>query len=141
MRIALALEYSGTPFTGWQSQRDGGSAQDALEHALGAIAGMAVRSVAAGRTDSGVHAALQVVHFDARVTRPMTAWVRGVNAHLPAAMAVLWARPVPDDFHARFAATARCETLLASSFRSIERPTEGRRLCGERTRWRSRSQS
>ncbi|MEP6656481.1 MAG: tRNA pseudouridine(38-40) synthase TruA [Betaproteobacteria bacterium] len=107
MRIALALEFSGTPFNGWQSQPDGGSAQDALERALGTIAGMAVRSVAAGRTDSGVHAALQVVHFDARVARPMSAWVRGVNTHLPAAMAVLWARAVPDDFHARFAATAR----------------------------------
>lgn len=107
MRIALAVEYSGTPFTGWQSQPDGRGAQDALERALAVISGVTVRSVAAGRTDSGVHAALQVVHFDATVTRPMTAWVRGVNAHLPAAMAVLWACAVADDFHARFAATAR----------------------------------
>lgn len=115
MRIALGLEYCGTPFRGWQSQADGRGAQDALERALAAIAAMPVRTVAAGRTDRGVHAALQVVHFDAPVTRPQMAWVRGVNTHLPQAMAVLWAHPVSDAFHARFAASARHYTYLLSN--------------------------
>ncbi len=112
MRIALGVEYCGTAFTGWQSQPDARGAQDALERALAAIAGTPVRVIAAGRTDRGVHAALQVVHFDAPASRPETAWVRGVNAHLGHAMAVLWAQPVPDVFHARFAATGRHYTYL-----------------------------
>ncbi|HZQ62205.1 MAG TPA: tRNA pseudouridine(38-40) synthase TruA [Casimicrobiaceae bacterium] len=107
MRLALGLEYNGTPFTGWQSQPEGTSGQDALERALAAIAGVPLRSIAAGRTDAGVHACMQVVHFDCEVERPLTAWVRGVNAHLPEAMAVLWAAPVPNEFHARYSAMAR----------------------------------
>jgi tRNA pseudouridine38-40 synthase len=112
MRIALGLEYEGRDFTGWQSQADGRGVQDALERALAAIAGVAVRTVAAGRTDTGVHATSQVVHFDTDIARPDTAWVRGVNAHLPAALAVLWARPVAVDFHARFAARQRHYTYV-----------------------------
>jgi tRNA pseudouridine38-40 synthase len=112
MRIALGLEYDGRGFTGWQSQADGRGVQDALERALAAIAGAAVRTVAAGRTDAGVHAASQVVHFDTDATRPDSAWVRGVNSHLPAGVAVLWARPVGDDFHARFAAVQRHYTYV-----------------------------
>lgn len=107
MRIALGLEYDGSGFSGWQSQAGGNTVQDALETALSAIAGHPVRVVCAGRTDAGVHATAQVVHFDAAVHRPVTAWVRGVNAHLPASIAVRWAVPVADDFHARFAARAR----------------------------------
>ena len=112
MRIALGLEYDGRGFTGWQSQADGRGVQDALERALAAIAGVAVRTVAAGRTDTGVHATSQVVHFDTDIARPDTAWVRGVNSHLPAAVAVLWSRPVGDDFHARFAAVQRHYTYV-----------------------------
>lgn len=107
MRIALSLEYDGAGFSGWQSQPGGNTVQDALERALTAVAGLPVRVVCAGRTDAGVHATVQVVHFDVSVERPMTAWVRGVNAHLPDAVAVRWAVPVSDDFHARFAARAR----------------------------------
>jgi tRNA pseudouridine38-40 synthase len=107
MRIALGLEYEGRGFTGWQSQADGRGLQDALERALAAIAGVPLRTVAAGRTDTGVHATSQVVHFDCEVDRPDSAWVRGVNTHLPAALAVLWARPVAADFHARFTAVQR----------------------------------
>ena len=107
MRIALGLEYEGSTFCGWQSQAGGGSVQDALESALSAIADISVRVVCAGRTDAGVHAIEQVVHFDAPVERPLTAWVRGVNAHLPPAIAVRWAQPMPDDFHARFSAQGR----------------------------------
>lgn len=107
MRIALGLEYDGSRFCGWQSQADGCSVQDALERALAAIAGHPVRVVAAGRTDAGVHALAQVVHFDTQAVRPESAWVRGTNTHLPASVAVLWARPVTDDFHARFSARER----------------------------------
>jgi tRNA pseudouridine38-40 synthase len=107
MRFALGLEYDGQHFSGWQSQPGGNTVQDALETALAAVAGMPVAVTCAGRTDAGVHATAQVVHFDVAVERPATAWVRGTNAHLPAAVAVRWAVPVGDDFHARFAARAR----------------------------------
>jgi tRNA pseudouridine38-40 synthase len=112
MRVALALEYDGSPFHGWQSQPDGNGVQDALERALGAIAGTPVRAVAAGRTDAGVHATVQVVHFETDATRPDTAWLRGVNALLPGSIAVRWALPVDAEFHARFAATGRHYTYL-----------------------------
>jgi tRNA pseudouridine38-40 synthase len=112
MRIALALEYDGALFHGWQSQADGNSVQDALERAVSTIAGTRVATIAAGRTDSGVHASLQVVHFDAAAPRPETAWVRGVNALLPRTVAVRWAVDVANDFHARFAASGRHYTYL-----------------------------
>jgi tRNA pseudouridine38-40 synthase len=112
MRIALAIEYDGSGFCGWQSQPAACGVQDALERALSEIAAERVGVSAAGRTDAGVHATSQVVHFDTGAARPDTAWVRGVNALLPPAAAVLWARPVLDDFHARFAATARHYTYL-----------------------------
>jgi tRNA pseudouridine38-40 synthase len=112
MRIALAIEYAGDAFCGWQSQASACSVQDALERAVGSIAAKRVATVAAGRTDAGVHATSQIVHLDADVDRPESAWVRGVNALLPKAVAVLWAQPVGDDFHARFAATARHYTYL-----------------------------
>lgn len=125
MRIALGLEYDGTPFTGWQSQPSGLGVQDMIETALEAVAGSALRAVAAGRTDTGVHATSQVVHFDVDVHRPLTAWVRGVNAHLPAAIAVLWAHPVEASFHARFSATARHYTYVL-----INRPVRTALLAG-----------
>jgi len=107
MRIALGLEYDGRALAGWQTQPHGNTVQDVLEAALASIAGGPVGTIAAGRTDAGVHAAMQVVHFDTEVNRPLTAWVRGVNAHLPPAVSVLWAREVPDEFHARFSAFSR----------------------------------
>ncbi len=107
MRFCLAVEYAGFAFCGFQSQPSRCGVQDALENAIGAIAGHPVGVVAAGRTDAGVHALSQIVHFDSDAARPPDAWVRGVNAHLPPAAAVLWAHPVGDDFHARFAANAR----------------------------------
>jgi tRNA pseudouridine38-40 synthase len=112
VRIALCLEYDGATFSGWQSQPGGGTVQDALENALARVADAPARTVCAGRTDAGVHALAQVVHFDAPVERSPTAWVRGVNAHLPAAVAVRWAVPVPDDFHARFSARRRAYRYL-----------------------------
>ena len=107
MRVVVGLEYRGLGFCGWQSQPQGCGVQDALEAAVTAIAGTKITVTAAGRTDTGVHAAFQVAHFDVSVERPLTAWVRGVNSHLPVGVAVLWAREVGEDFHARFAATQR----------------------------------
>jgi tRNA pseudouridine38-40 synthase len=112
MRYALGVEYSGHAFCGFQSQPSGCGVQDVLERAIGEIAGHAIRVTAAGRTDAGVHAVSQVIHFETEVMRPNSAWIRGVNTHLPAAAAVLWAHPVSDDFHARFAASARHYTYL-----------------------------
>mgnify|MGYP000356642150 CR=1 FL=1 len=107
MRIALGIEYDGSRFNGWQSQVDGNTVQDVLEMALGAVAASHIRVHCAGRTDAGVHALCQVAHFDTDVVRPDTAWVRGVNANLPDTVAVRWAVPVSEDFHARFAAQGR----------------------------------
>jgi tRNA pseudouridine38-40 synthase len=112
MRLALALEYNGRAFCGFQSQPSGCGVQDALNAALASIAQTPVNAIAAGRTDAGVHATSQIVHFDTGAQRPQTAWVRGVNAALPAAAAVLWAQGVGEEFHARFSATARHYTYL-----------------------------
>jgi tRNA pseudouridine38-40 synthase len=106
-RIALGLEYDGRPFCGWQSQASGCGIQDAVEAAIGELAGAPIILNAAGRTDQGVHASMQVAHFETHAQRPLTAWVRGVNAQLPAAVAVKWAREVPPEFHARFSARRR----------------------------------
>ena len=107
MRIALGIEYDGATFTGWQTQSDGRGVQDTLESALAKIAGTAVATICAGRTDTGVHALDQVVHFDTVAVRPLTAWVRGVNRFLPTSIAARWARHVGDDFHARYGARRR----------------------------------
>jgi tRNA pseudouridine38-40 synthase len=112
MRIALGLEYDGARFHGWQSQADGKGVQDALQRALTAIAGAPISVIAAGRTDSGVHATMQVVHFDTESARPETAWVRGTNAMLPDTVSVQWATAVDRAFHARFSATGRHYTYL-----------------------------
>jgi tRNA pseudouridine38-40 synthase len=117
MRIAIGVEYDGAPFFGWQSQADGQTVQDTLQRALSQIAGEQpdaghISVIAAGRTDTGVHALEQVVHFDTRAERPLTAWVRGVNALLPHSIAVRWAHPVPDEFHARFSAHGRSYRYL-----------------------------
>lgn len=107
MRIALGLEYDGSRFLGWQTQPEGGAVQDALEPALATIGGEAIVVTCAGRTDRGVHAREQVVHFDTQAERPDSAWVRGVNALLPESVAVLWARRVEAEFHARYGARSR----------------------------------
>ena len=107
MRIALGIEYAGDAFEGWQSQPHGRTVQDVIEHALGIIAGEAVRLHAAGRTDSGVHATAQVAHFDTQAHRPVTAWVRGTNTWLPAGVAIRWAVEVDERFHARYLAYER----------------------------------
>jgi tRNA pseudouridine38-40 synthase len=107
MRIALGLEYDGAAFCGWQSQPSGCGVQDRLQAALSRFADSPIEVTAAGRTDAGVHAAAQVVHFDSPVRRDAYSWVRGTNTFLPGAARVLWAAEVPDDFHARYAARSR----------------------------------
>jgi tRNA pseudouridine38-40 synthase len=106
-RIVLGLEYAGDAFCGWQSQAHGRTVQDVLEAALRQIAAEPVRLHCAGRTDTGVHASAQVVHFDTAAQRPASAWVRGVNAQLPPAVVVRWSAEVGDDFHARYLACER----------------------------------
>ena len=107
MRIALGIEYDGRPYCGWQYQDHSPSVQATLEQALSSVAAQSIRVVCAGRTDTGVHAAEQVVHFDTDVEREEKAWVRGGNVNLPKSVSVLWARPVSDAFHARFSAIRR----------------------------------
>lgn len=112
MRIALGVEYDGQSFSGWQSQPEGQTVQDNLQLALSRIAGEQIAIIAAGRTDTGVHAIEQVVHFDTSAMRPLSAWTRGVNALLPQSIVVLWAHAVPDEFHARFSAHGRSYRYL-----------------------------
>jgi tRNA pseudouridine38-40 synthase len=112
MRLALGLAYEGTGRPGWQTQPSGEAIQDLVERSLSTLAGHPVATVCAGRTDAGVHALAQVVHFDTEANRPLGAWVRGVNARLPGCVAVQWAREVPDTFHARFSARTRTYRYL-----------------------------
>ena len=118
-RIALAVEYDGEGFCGWQRQPHCHSVQAEVEQALSKIAQTPITIYCAGRTDTGVHAAAQVVHFDTDVERPLRAWTFGVNSHLDRRVAVHWASLMPDDFHARFSATERSYryTLLNRSTR------------------------
>ncbi|MDN4502640.1 tRNA pseudouridine(38-40) synthase TruA [Alteromonadaceae bacterium BrNp21-10] len=107
MRIALGVEYDGSEYHGWQKQNHCISVQEKLESALSQIANQTIKVVCAGRTDSGVHATEQVVHFDVDTPREQRAWQLGVNANLPNNIAVKWAQEVNEDFHARFSAVAR----------------------------------
>lgn len=107
MRIALGVEYNGSDYYGWQSQPNGHTVQDHIQRAISHIACEPISIIAAGRTDTGVHALEQVIHFDTSTERPLTAWVRGVNALLPPSIAILWAHPVAEEFHARFSAQGR----------------------------------
>ncbi len=106
-RIAMGLEYDGTGFHGWQTQDRVRTVQATLEGAIAAVADHPIAVHCAGRTDAGVHALEQVVHFQTRASRSERAWVLGTNVNLPPDCAVRWVHPVPDSFHARFAATAR----------------------------------
>lgn len=106
-RIALGIQYDGHPWNGWQSQPHRRTVQDTLEDALAHFADRPVRTACAGRTDTGVHALGQVVHFDCDAARTLGGWVRGVNALLPSSVAVGWSAEVDATFDARFAAVAR----------------------------------
>ncbi|VFP83396.1 tRNA pseudouridine(38-40) synthase TruA [Candidatus Erwinia haradaeae] len=106
-KLALGVEYDGTRYCGWQKQRKVHSVQEKLEQALAEVADHPVSVMCAGRTDAGVHATGQVVHFETSSRRKDIAWVRGVNAYLPEDIVVRWMQVVPDAFHARFSALAR----------------------------------
>ncbi|GAB3039588.1 MULTISPECIES: tRNA pseudouridine(38-40) synthase TruA [Oleiagrimonas] len=107
MRIALGIEYDGTDFMGWQRLSHGPTVQSAVEKAVSTVADTPLDVTCAGRTDAGVHARCQVVHMDTEVQRSMRGWALGGCANLPRSVAVLWAQPVADDFHARHSARAR----------------------------------
>ncbi|MFC5740953.1 tRNA pseudouridine(38-40) synthase TruA [Dyella tabacisoli] len=107
MRIALGIEYDGTDFFGWQRLTHGASVQGAVEKALSFVAAHPVEISCAGRTDAGVHGRCQVVHFDTEVQREPRSWILGGCSNLPNSVAVRWAQPVADGFHARFSARSR----------------------------------
>jgi tRNA pseudouridine38-40 synthase len=107
MRIALGIEYDGTAYNGWQRQKSGIGVQQRLEEALSSVANHVVEVTCAGRTDTGVHATGQVVHFDTTSIRDDRNWLLGANTNLPDDISVMWARHVDDNFHARFSAIAR----------------------------------
>ncbi len=106
-RIALGLHYDGAAFSGWQSQPHRNTVQDHLEDAIARFAGTRLHTTVAGRTDTGVHALGQVIHLDTELSRDTFSWVRGVNAFLPPSIALQWALPVDEGFHARFLAYER----------------------------------
>lgn len=117
MRFALGLSYDGSSFQGWQKQPGGQTVQDAVESALSSFVSEPVATVCAGRTDTGVHALEQIVHFDTSAERSPESWIRGVNALLPDTIALQWAKPVPDDFHARFSAIGRTYVYILRNVR------------------------
>ena len=107
MRLAMGLSYNGQAYEGWQSQLSGRTVQDRFENALQKFTQISISTHCAGRTDTGVHGLMQVVHFDTELTRDMYSWVRGTNSFLPDDIAVQWVREVPDAFHCRGSAIAR----------------------------------
>ncbi|MDD0810723.1 tRNA pseudouridine(38-40) synthase TruA [Curvibacter sp. RS43] len=128
MRMALGVSYRGSAYAGWQSQATVPTVQDALEKALSKFVDQPISTLCAGRTDTGVHGLMQVVHFDTHAQRPDASWVRGTNAFLPRDIAVQWARQVPQAFHSRACALRRryVYVLLQSPVRpSLEAQSVG----------------
>ncbi len=119
-RYALGIEYDGSDYLGWQRQHQEPTVQATLEPALSFVANQPVEVICAGRTDTGVHARGQVVHFDCVAERSERAWVLGCNSRLPASVALTWACRVPDDFHARY--SARLRTYCFRIVRRATRP-------------------
>ncbi len=132
MKISLGIEYDGSAFCGWQVQQGVDTVQQAVEKAISKVAAHPVTVVCAGRTDTGVHASGQVVHFESDAPRDMRAWVFGANANLPKQVSVVWAQPVDNDFHARFSATRRRYRYVI--FNRAVRPT----FLAWRTAWEFR---
>lgn len=140
MRIAIGIEYDGSPFKGWQRQRHAvDTVQAAVELALTRVAAHPVRVVCAGRTDTGVHAVGQVVHFDTDAVREARNWVLGTNVNLPPTVSTSWAKQVDNDFHARFSAESRSyrylilnrstrSSLLAARATWVHRPLDAERM-------------
>jgi tRNA pseudouridine38-40 synthase len=107
MRYAMGLEYDGSAFFGWQVQAEEPTIQGSVEDALTRVADEKIQVVCCGRTDTGVHALCQVVHFETGVERSERQWILGVNRYVPPGISVLWLRTVDEDFHARFSAVSR----------------------------------
>lgn len=107
MKIALGIEYDGSYFYGWQRQRIEPTVQQVLEDALSQVANEQITVQCAGRTDTGVHAVGQVVHFETNAERELHSWLFGLNSNLPREAAVKWVKHVDDDFNARFSAFER----------------------------------
>jgi tRNA pseudouridine38-40 synthase len=107
MRIACGVEYKGSSYSGWQRQVHSSSIQQNVESALSQVANTQITIICAGRTDAGVHAMEQVIHFDTEINRPVNSWVLGANTHLPFDIRLLWAVEISDEFHARFSAVQR----------------------------------
>lgn len=107
MRIALGVEYDGSQYHGWQSQPGLHTVQQAVEQALSTVADEPVSVVCAGRTDTGVHATNQVIHFDSDKERTIRSWIHGANSFLPKDICIKWGKEMPDEFHARFSALSR----------------------------------
>ena len=107
-RIALGVEYEGTNYFGFQKQKSTKQTiQGSLEESISRVADHKVKTFCSGRTDSGVHAFMQVIHFDTKATRTSIEWSRGINSYLPKDIRVLWAKEIDKSFHARFSATKR----------------------------------
>lgn len=152
-KIALGIEYDGSKYYGWQRQNEVRSVQEKLEKALSQVANEPINVFCAGRTDAGVHGTGQVVHFETTALRKDAAWTLGVNANLPGDIAVRWVKTVPDDFHARFSATARRyryiiynhrlrPAVLAKGVTHYYEPLDAERMhravqCQSRTPWRN----
>jgi tRNA pseudouridine38-40 synthase len=115
MRIALALEYDGSEYYGWQAQAGLRTVQQVVESALSRVANEPVIVVCAGRTDTGVHALNQIIHFDSECTRSIRAWIHGTNAYLPKDVCVKWGRQMTEDFHARYSAVSRRYRYIISN--------------------------
>lgn len=107
MRIALGIEYDGSQYHGWQAQTGLHTVQQAVERALGKVADCDIAVVCAGRTDTGVHATSQIIHFDTDKERTIRSWIHGANSFLPKDICVKWGREMPDEFHARYSAMSR----------------------------------
>ncbi|HHT9709474.1 TPA: tRNA pseudouridine(38-40) synthase TruA [Legionella pneumophila] len=107
MRIALVVEYDGSQYHGWQAQTGLHTIQQAVEFALSKVADSSISVVCAGRTDTGVHATNQVIHFDCEKDRSIRAWIHGANTFLPKDICVKWGKEMPENFHARYSAVSR----------------------------------
>jgi tRNA pseudouridine38-40 synthase len=128
-RLAFGVEYDGSKLVGWQAQREGRSVQTCLQDALSTVADENLSVICAGRTDAGVHATAQVVHIDTGVERSQRGWILGGNSNLPDDINLYWARPVGDQFHARFSALSRTYQYL------ILNRSERSALWHRRTSW------
>ncbi|AWD32338.1 tRNA pseudouridine synthase A [Candidatus Kinetoplastibacterium sorsogonicusi] len=115
-RIVMGISYDGSKWLGWQTQKHKNTVQDVLEYAISKFISSScehkVSIICAGRTDAGVHAIIQVIHFDTIINRDMKSWIRGTNAFLPSSISVLWARNLSFEFHSRFSAIARNYTYI-----------------------------